>query len=249
MTFRGEGAIPVSHSLLQRISLCRHRSLPFHTLFSSVQRLLLILRLLQCKPTRLSMVQSSPTHMRFLDPLHFPIFLHHFLVLDPFVSPRSWRWHVELLSNCCHHLPRHPIPLLAQDFPSASATTAHPAFWRRLLFPFCDFKFGSRLRGKPNFHPQFHHRSPCIAAGGLATHFFPTHRRHHVTLLPVAGLRLLCYVAALVVFYLPILLERWAFAPRIVQVFSFRLPPSKKASSSQSGSSFELSTECSFQKH
>ena len=32
---------------------------------------------------------------------------------------------------------------------------------------------------------------------------FPTHRRHHVTLLPVAGYRLPCYVAALVVFLPP----------------------------------------------
>ena len=58
----------------------------------------------------------------------------------------------------------------AQDFLSASATTAYPAFWSPIS-PFCDFKFGSGLRGKPNFHPQFDHRSPCTEAGGLATHF------------------------------------------------------------------------------
>ena len=91
---------PPFHTLLQwtpppRCILppCRHRSLPFHTLFTSVQPLLLALRLLQCKPTRLSMVQLSPTHLRFLDPQHLPTVPRHFLVLDPFVSPDSWRCH------------------------------------------------------------------------------------------------------------------------------------------------------------
>ena len=68
----------------------------------------------------------------------------------------------------CHDTQHRPW---AQDFPVPASPPPIPPSGDVPLSPFCDFKFGCGLRGKPNLHPQFDHRSPRTEARGLATHF------------------------------------------------------------------------------
>ena len=99
-TFRGEGAAPVPHSPPVGPATEVHSS-PVPSAFAPFPHNVHLSPTVsprspfasKCKPTRLSMVQSSPTHLRFLDPQHLPTVPRHFLVLDPFVSPDSWRCH------------------------------------------------------------------------------------------------------------------------------------------------------------
>ena len=87
-SFRGEAVLSTPRRFHTQF---RHRSFSIHKRCSTVLQLLFNLRLLRCKPTRLSMAESCPTLLRFLCKQHPRIVPRLFPVLDPFGSPVSWR--------------------------------------------------------------------------------------------------------------------------------------------------------------